>query len=493
MAHKTLTNSAYIFDYIFSFRITNKDIQSSIKEHMQNPMITTTYKNNEIIFKQNYLEELDNRSCVDCEIKVDGFEVRLQDFEQNLSKITLDQTQMLKKAQDHFFGKSYTVYGIRPFIVELDDKLLGRGTANVTYLGLNLFSLHLRITCETQLTFEAAVELGTNLFSITKLCTLESTSFTSNEGIVSLAKYYSSKFCSSFGKEITIVHTFHEVLTAVDYSPNAKNLPPNNEVFLYLNQPMEKNSPLKYKSDYVNNFMMETDMSNYSNMEFFVSKHRSLLSFKGVFDSAGQLPQNITKERVIYELQAQTLLPLKKILGNYCIMYSLEKMLEQNQSFRISELEAMKSLFKFGLKSFSFDENYKFQSVNELLPKLKHALKYHDFEIRISDYISTIEQILNEKTESENLKRQRLVGSLVGLIPIVLGISAIKDYVDIAQKLKISFAILHPFRLTLILWVCLVVLTSVIYLLLAFKKNTIIDVKEIYNKSLNRLLKRKTK
>lgn len=497
----------FYFDSISTFKILNKEINDSIGSYFSdNPVVITTCPmiNEEIKINENYLAHLNK---VSEEIKGNVLAnipdelkeiVWFRNPEKRIAELTVQQIEIIKRIEQTYVGKTFLSMGLRPFYFTFEDFLLF-GTAIFTYLGSGIFSIHLRINIDkTYLTYEDAVLLSFSGFgSFTgHICNYVDLT---EKGIPALFKEYKMIIMSSLESEKCLysypIKTY-SILTAVDFCPsNEDKNTIENDIFYYLHQPMQRETKVYPKPEYVKSVIQHSDVSHTSNIKIYATEKRMLTCL-------GLLVNEIRKEdldddsfdKVIYEVQMQSIVPLKIVLGNYCILEFLRYVAKENVDYCIKELEELKAMIKVSINFYNFNEDFNYGTLSELMDKLKVVLKFDILIKSLNNFIIGIEEILQNKQKEKEGKSQKILAGYLGILSLILGLQATENwskYINVlGSKIGFEFAITHPLRTALIFWMLLFSLTLIIYIVFSHNEEVKLKVNSSFMLSTDDMLKK---
>jgi hypothetical protein len=430
-----------------------------------NNHVICSISNNDIILKDKYVETLKEDSKYD----IKNGSLLVKNTEREMSNLTISKIKTQKKIEKHFLGQELKTVGLRPFFLK-SGNVIFKGTSIATYLGFGIISLHIRIVPEIKMNFENAVALSSNDFSCFEV-NIYNTIF-KGSGIKDLCQIYKMLLVRSFGEFVqTYSDKIYQVLTSLDYNPNLLPLQ-KNEIFYYLYQPIKKDSKIIVKDNYVLDAIKESDVSNYSNLLAHTALNRMFICIENIYKD---IENSVDKDKLyetIYESQLQFLIPLQKALGSMCILNSSRVLLENANKLKYNELQITKENIKLALRHYEINENYYFATVVEMIKKMRTQLQYDIVETNLIYFINSIDELNNERQRIYNDKLKNVFAGFIGLATIIFGFNAIESWIKLFQNLNINYAKSHPYSLWLIIWSCLFLIVTILFLVLIKKDNT---------------------
>ena len=241
----------FCFNFMYTFEVLNIVIKEDELDTIfeVNDNIITTYKNEQIIIKDIYKnslteiekdyteksQEINNSINQKLGNMNTGIELKLRPICYGLDDSLLMQMNIASKNEKRLLGKEYKQYGLRPFLLTIDNSFL-RGTSILSYLGSNIFSIQvIAFDDNYRLQYDQAVYLSQTYFSDFDISFADN-SFSLGKGIESLIKVYEKMIAQSFKNGFSIYHCKpYEVLVGVDYWTDD-----NREIFYYLHQPLSR-------------------------------------------------------------------------------------------------------------------------------------------------------------------------------------------------------------------------------------------------------------
>ncbi|MEN6348286.1 MAG: hypothetical protein ABFD08_02665 [Syntrophomonas sp.] len=458
----------FIVNYVWPIRVMYDNFDTNkLKILLENSIVTVTDENLDL--KDNFKRRIEEYSKKkDVYNVLNKLQINIRDLEVEQIEKTQKYIKVKKDIQEKYLGKEYFNIGLKPFLIRYNDALFF-GVAILTYFGYNNFSLELEIKPNFKLSFEEITQLCKERF---RGCTIDilGTSISLKGNINKLGELYRDQILLSLnlpaGQHVKIVNSeIYPILTCIDYSPFDSNYSVHNDYFYFLNQPLDRSTPLIFNSDYVRDIISKCQISHHDNYKQYIAQHRAILSLSMFLEECKENLKDIDFDKFIYSSIEQTIMPLQRVLSSYCILVGLSEFIKRTDTyFTVKELEKLRLLFKIGLRNYIFDEDYSYETVNEMMRKMRTAIGYYELEARIQTYIDTVDQILTEKNRKKKEFEKNLFTGLIASLPIILGLDAIDKSVAMLGKVGLIFAKNHPLQLTFGIWITIVLVIMYFYL-----------------------------
>lgn len=496
------TKSRFSFNFFYVFKVLNMEVSNEDIHKMfnANDSIITTYKNDEIVLKNNYQDiirkaekdfeekskELNQFIEKETGEKTEKMIFKMRPLSYGLDKKLLTQMDTISISEKHLLGKEYKRYGLKPFVVSIDQSFM-RGTSILTYLGSNIFSIQVSILEDFELSYDEAVYLSrTNFGDFT--FRLADNNILVGQGISELLHVYKIMLSESFGKKFVIYGTrVYEGLVGIDYWTDS-----NREIFYFLHQPVSRDRLSELKESYIDEVISKSNLSRFNDLNVNACTHRALLSLGKLYEFVKNQPgfDMSDIDKFIYDQQAQIFLPLQRALGSYCMIENLIDSIRKRTQISIKELELFKTTLKLALNNYLLDEDYTYSTVNDMTEKFREIIGFHQLCDKVKLNIDLIKSIIDGKNKEYSEASRNALTILLGTLSIFSGVNVIDVWIKLLQKIGFQYSINHPLKLTLLLWSVLFVIAFIICFNVIYKKNIKIDFSNLLFKDSEMVIKR---